>query len=58
MSIARLRALASLKGDLARNIAELQAQGKDSPTLRQSLKDVNAEVASLQATIMAGRASQ
>lgn len=57
-SIARLRALASLKSDLQRGLDRLQAQGQDSPTLRQSLQDVAAETASLERTIMAARASQ
>jgi len=57
-SIARLRALASLRSNLLGELAELKAQGKDSPTLRQSLGDVNAEEARLQTAIMAARASQ
>jgi len=61
LSIARLRALTPLKRDLAQRILDLQNRGlgwcKESQTLRQSLNDVKAEVAGLETTIAAARAS-
>jgi len=58
LSIARLRALTALRSDLLQSIAELKVQGKDSPTMRQSLRDIDTEAVNLRRTIMAARASQ
>jgi len=57
LAMAKLKLLDSLRAEVSRNLAWLQAQGRDSQRLRQSLKDISESAAELHKTIAAARTS-
>jgi len=58
LAMADLSILNSMRANISRSLAELQAQGRDSRIMRQSLKDINETAAELHKTIAAARAGQ
>jgi len=57
LAMADLSILNSMRANISRSLAELQAQGRDSRIMRQSLKVINETAAELHKTIAAARAS-